>query len=299
MLQSHDKMKCQIPPSSFEEIQHVNAAKSLGPLRCATECLACKFRSLAHHCTFQDHLMQSAEQGFTAVSSCRPTYWCGEKEIKWCVEWAICWTYSCGSAVLLVYLENPSSCALNMSLILLTCLLKSLISACFGFGWRRQQKRHVAAPPPASVRRRMERKRQKLVGRDKGSLTEQQTKGTGTTTIQIRRKHKNEPHDPESRSPRQDQRPPSRAASEFPLRRPRTGTQHDSTWYGIPCSVWPGGFGSARPAVSLPGFWWKLTLSWPNPGRYPPLIPYHLRHAQVPHCPADHHHFSCLQISFP
>ena len=30
----------------------------------------------------------------------------------------------------------------------------------------------------------------KLVGRDKGSLTEQQTKGTGTTTIQKRGKHK-------------------------------------------------------------------------------------------------------------
>jgi len=35
----------------------------------------------------------------------------------------------------------------------------------------------------------MERNRQKLVGRDKGSLTEQQTKGTGTTMTQIRRKH--------------------------------------------------------------------------------------------------------------
>jgi len=54
---------------------------------------------------------------------------------------------------------------------------------------QKQQKRHVAAPPPARVWRRMERKRQKLMGRDKGSLTEQQTKGTGTTTIQIRRKH--------------------------------------------------------------------------------------------------------------
>ena len=63
---------------------------------------------------------------------------------------------------------------------------------CFGFSSRRQQKRHTAAPPPAGVRRRMERKRQKLVGWDKGSLTEQQTKGTGTTTIQIRRKHNNE-----------------------------------------------------------------------------------------------------------
>jgi len=39
------------------------------------------------------------------------------------------------------------------------------------------------------VQRRMERNRQKLVGRDNGSLTEQQTKGTGTTMVQMRRKH--------------------------------------------------------------------------------------------------------------
>jgi len=47
----------------------------------------------------------------------------------------------------------------------------------------------VAAPPPTGVWRRMERNRQKLVGQDKGSLTEQQTKGTITTMTQIRRKH--------------------------------------------------------------------------------------------------------------
>jgi len=35
----------------------------------------------------------------------------------------------------------------------------------------------------------MERNKQKNGGWDKGSLTEQQTKGTGTTTIQKRRKH--------------------------------------------------------------------------------------------------------------
>jgi len=49
-----------------------------------------------------------------------------------------------------------------------------------------------ATQPPLStgrVWRRMERNRQKLVGRDKGILTEQQTKGTVTTTIQIRSKH--------------------------------------------------------------------------------------------------------------
>jgi len=57
----------------------------------------------------------------------------------------------------------------------------------FGCSW--QQKRHAAAPPPTEVRRRMERNRQKLVGQDKGSLTEQQTKGTVTTMIQMRRKH--------------------------------------------------------------------------------------------------------------
>jgi len=54
------------------------------------------------------------------------------------------------------------------------------------FGCGRQQKRHAAAPPPAGVQTR---NRQKLVGGDKGSLTEQQTKGAVTTMIQIRRIH--------------------------------------------------------------------------------------------------------------
>ena len=57
------------------------------------------------------------------------------------------------------------------------------------FGCGRQQKHYAAAPPPAGVRRRMERNRQKLVGRDKGSLTEQQTEGTGTTTTQKKREY--------------------------------------------------------------------------------------------------------------
>jgi len=66
-----------------------------------------------------------------------------------------------------------------------------LVSAAAG-----NKKRHVAAPPPAGVRRRMERSRQKPVGRDKGSLTEQQTEGTVTTTdkIQIRRKYDTNSH---------------------------------------------------------------------------------------------------------
>jgi len=46
----------------------------------------------------------------------------------------------------------------------------------------------------------MGRKRQKLVGWDKGSLTEQQTKGTVTTTVQIRRIHNTKQQNPQSRS---------------------------------------------------------------------------------------------------
>jgi len=61
-------------------------------------------------------------------------------------------------------------------------------------------------PPPRGVRRRMERNRQKLVGRDKGSLTEQQTKGTATTTIQIRGIHRTDRSTPQTRSPGQDRR---------------------------------------------------------------------------------------------
>lgn len=80
-------MQCQISHCSFKEIQCVNTAKGLGPLRLATENLAHKLHSFAHHCTFQDHLMQSAEeQDFTVSSFCRPAYWCGEKEIEGCVE---------------------------------------------------------------------------------------------------------------------------------------------------------------------------------------------------------------------
>jgi len=47
--------------------------------------------------------------------------------------------------------------------------------------------------------------------------------------------------------------------------------------------------------VSPPSFLWKLILSQPNPGHYPPLILYHLCHAQVPHFVINHHHFSGLR----
>jgi len=50
-----------------------------------------------------------------------------------------------------------------------------------------------ALPPPRCGGEWKETGR-KLVGRDKGSLTEQQTKGRATTTIQIRRKYDTNSH---------------------------------------------------------------------------------------------------------
>jgi len=111
----------------------------------------------------------------------------------------------------------------------------------FWFGSGRQQKHHMATPPPAGVRMRMERNRQKLVGRDKGSLTEQQTKGTVTAKVQIRRKHDTNRTTQRAVLPDRTAAEPFRPASEFlPRRPPPTGTQHDGTWYGIPGSAWPG-----------------------------------------------------------
>jgi len=66
----------------------------------------------------------------------------------------------------------------------------------------------VASPPPAGVRRRIEGNRQKLVGQDKDSLTEQQTKGTVTIAIPIRRIYNIKQENAESNSHRL---PPPRA----------------------------------------------------------------------------------------
>ena len=57
----------------------------------------------------------------------------------------------------------------------------------FGSIW--QQKGHVAAPPPRWGAEENGKKKAKTGG-DMGSLTEQQTRGTVTTMILIRRIHK-------------------------------------------------------------------------------------------------------------
>jgi len=123
---------------------------------------------------------------------------------------------------------------------------------CSGLGCSRQQKRHVAAPPPAAVQRRMERNRQKLVGWDKGSLTEQQTKRTATTTVQIRGIHRTNRTTPQRISPGQDRRRtlPSREwvpSAPPPPPEPRMmalGMEYPALFGQV-------GVGSAHPAVPL------------------------------------------------
>jgi len=69
----------------------------------------------------------------------------------------------------------------------------------------------------------------KLVGQDKGSLTEQQTEGTVTTMIQIRRKHdKNRPALSDCTGAAR-----SRAAREFPTRRPPPPPEPSMTSHGM------------------------------------------------------------------
>ena len=141
--------------------------------------------------------------------------------------------------------------------------LRNFLQRCLGFGCRRQQKHHTAAPPPAAVRRRMERERQKLVGRDKGSLTEQQTEGNRNNNDTDKEKTRQN----QTRSPEQHRRrtlPSGEWAPAAP-----TGTQRDTTGYGIPGSVWPGG-------VSPPG----CAPSWSpvkvNPVLAEPRTPGHI-----------------------
>jgi len=60
----------------------------------------------------------------------------------------------------------------------------------------------------------------KLVGRDKGSLTEQQTKGNSNNNDTDKGNTQNKPHDHRAVLPDRTAAEPSRAVSEFPLCRP-------------------------------------------------------------------------------
>jgi len=99
----------------------------------------------------------------------------------------------------------------------------------------------------------MERNRQKLVGRDKGSLTEQQTEGTVTTTVQTRRKigHKLAK---QTLSPEQDRRrafPSRESVPNTPPPPPEPSvTSHGMEYRAL---FGPGGVSPHPPAVPLPG----------------------------------------------
>jgi len=99
----------------------------------------------------------------------------------------------------------------------------------------------------------MERNRQKQVGRDKGSLREQQTKGTGTTTIQIRRKHNTNHTTQRAALPERTGAVRSRAASEF-LPPSSPAPEPSMAAHGMEYPALFGQVGSARQAVPLPGF---------------------------------------------
>ena len=93
------------------------------------------------------------------------------------------------------------------------------------------------------------------MGRDKGSLTEQRTKGTVTTMIQIRRKYDTHSHNRPS-LPDRTGAARSPAANEFPPRRPPP-PEPSMTAHGMeyPALFGQVGVGSAHPAVPLPEFW--------------------------------------------
>ena len=83
------------------------------------------------------------------------------------------------------------------------------------FGWSRQKKRHAATSPPAGVWRRMEKKKQKPVGQDKGSWTEQQTKGNSNNNNTDKENAQSKTESTEQHSP-PAAAACSRAATEFP-----------------------------------------------------------------------------------
>jgi len=88
------------------------------------------------------------------------------------------------------------------------------------------------------------------VGRDKGSLTEQQTERTGTTMTQMRRKHNTNRTTQRAALPDRTRACATKLRVSCPRPAPPTGPQHDGTWYGIPGSAWPGGVSPASCAPS-------------------------------------------------
>ena len=135
----------------------------------------------------------------------------------------------------------------------------------FWFCCSRQQKCHASAPPPAGVRRRMERNRQKPVGRDKGRLTEQQTKGTATTTIQKRGIHRTKLQNRARRTELLSWTEPllcppePRVSSRSPAPPHQNPAWRHMVWNILLCLA---RWGQPAQLCPFPGFRWKWTLSY-------------------------------------
>jgi len=112
----------------------------------------------------------------------------------------------------------------------------------------------MATPPPAGVQRRMERNRQKLVGRDKGSLTEEQTKENSNNNDTAKENTQNKIAEGRKKLSPPTAATHSRATGDF---RPPSSPQPEPsmTTHGMEYPALFGQVGSARPAVCPPGSW--------------------------------------------
>ena len=146
----------------------------------------------------------------------------------------------------------------QLHLIIFWKLTKSYL----GPGRQQRTTRSLYCPSPRLGGEEIQKKKAKLVGLDKDSLTEQQRKRTVATTILTERIHKTKGIHSTALSPPDAQC--SQATIHFPPGRTPVSTEHDGTCYRIPSLF--GRFVSASPAMSPPDFLWKLTLSQPNPG---------------------------------
>jgi len=119
------------------------------------------------------------------------------------------------------------------------------------FGCRNKSATWLPLPQPGCGGEWKETGKNWWVGWDKGSLTEQQTKGTRTTMIQIRRIHNTKQCNTESRS----HLPPLPRAPEPQESscRPAPPPELSMTTQGMEYPALFGQVGSGRPAVSLPG----------------------------------------------
>jgi len=107
----------------------------------------------------------------------------------------------------------------------------------FGHGWQQRATRLLYHPSACwGGEENGKGKGKKLVGCNNGSLTEQQAKRTVTLTTLLRRIYKRNSEIHRATAPCTTR---SWATIHFPPSSFPPGTQYDSTWYQIPCSVWP------------------------------------------------------------